>query len=113
MPVKARHYGISTRLPEAVLPAKGLALQYELKLSEGLTCGGAYLKFVSDSKEFDPSSLKEATPYTVMFGADKCGSTNKASDNLQPTFCCKPLQLVIDWYLHAGSSHSPTQEAQW
>ncbi|KAL3157665.1 hypothetical protein ABBQ32_012105 [Trebouxia sp. C0010 RCD-2024] len=77
VPVKARHYGISTRLPETVQPSKGLALQYELKLSEGLTCGGAYLKFVTDSKEFDPSSLKEATPYTIMFGADKCGSTNK------------------------------------
>jgi len=25
--------------------------------------------------------LKEATPYTVMFGADKCGSTNKASSS--------------------------------
>lgn len=77
VPVKARHYGISTRLPEAVQPSKGLVLQYELKLSEGLTCGGAYLKFLTDNKEFDPSSLKEATPYTVMFGADKCGSTNK------------------------------------
>ena len=79
VPVKARHYGISTRLPEAVQPSKGLVLQYELKLSEGLTCGGAYLKFITDSKEFDPASLKEATPYTVMFGADKCGSTNKVS----------------------------------
>ena len=77
MPLKARHYGISTRLPEVVKPSKGLALQYELKLQEGLSCGGAYLKFVSDSKDYEPSSLKEATPYTIMFGADKCGSTNK------------------------------------
>ena len=77
--MKARHYGISTRLPEAVQPSKGLVLQYELKLSEGLTCGGAYLKFLTDSKEFDPSTLKDATPYTVMFGADKCGSTNKVT----------------------------------
>lgn len=92
VPEKARHYGISTRLPEAVQPAKGLALQYELKLSEGLTCGGAYLKFVSDSEEFDPSSLKEATPYTIMFGADKCGSTNKANTNQQLTICCEPVQ---------------------
>lgn len=90
--MKARHYGISTRLPEAVQPSKGLALQYELKLSEGLTCGGAYLKFVTDSKEFDPSSLKEATPYTIMFGADKCGSTNKASKTNSLLSFCKPLR---------------------
>ena len=37
------------------------------------------MKFITDSNEFDPASLKEATPYTVMFGADKCGSTNKVS----------------------------------
>lgn len=92
MPVKARHYGISTRLPEVVKPSKGLALQYELKLQEGLSCGGAYLKFVSDSKDYEPSSLKEATPYTVMFGADKCGSTNKVCRTLTigccQVFCC-------------------------
>ena len=68
-------------------------LQYELKLSEGLTCGGAYLKFITDSKEFDPASLKEATPYTVMFGADKCGSTNKA--RLGCKFDSRPASIAI------------------
>ena len=91
VPVKARHYGISTRLPEVVKPSKGLALQYELKLQEGLSCGGAYLKFVSDSKDYEPSSLKEATPYTVMFGADKCGSTNK----VQPVYRSGHFALQI------------------
>jgi calnexin len=77
VPEKAKHYGYATNLDTDVDPAKGLVLQYELKLSEGLTCGGAYLKFLTSSAEFDASGLKDDTPYTVMFGPDKCGSTNK------------------------------------
>ncbi|KAK9855449.1 hypothetical protein WJX84_001402 [Apatococcus fuscideae] len=77
VPSKARHYGLSTRLAKPVNPAEGLVLQYDLKLAEGLSCGGAYLKFVSAAAEFDPETLVEATPYSVMFGPDKCGSTNK------------------------------------
>jgi hypothetical protein len=74
---KAKHYGISKLLAEPVDPANSLVLQYELKLSNGLTCGGAYLKFVTADEAFTPSGLKDDTPYSVMFGPDKCGSTNK------------------------------------
>lgn len=64
-------------LPEPVDPAQGLVLQYELKLTNGLSCGGAYLKFVTADGSFTPEGLKDDTPYTVMFGPDKCGATNK------------------------------------
>jgi len=75
---KAKHYGISASLPEPVDPAKGpLVLQFDVKLADGLSCGGAYLKFVTADKTFTPSGLKDDTPYTVMFGPDKCGATNK------------------------------------
>lgn len=77
MPEKAKHYGISKALPEAVDPASDLVLQYDLKLTNGLSCGGAYIKFVTADDAFTPSGLKDDTPYTVMFGPDKCGDTNK------------------------------------
>lgn len=78
IPEKARHYGISAALPEPVDPSEGLVLQYELKLPKsGLTCGGAYLKFLTATPDFTPAGLKESTPYTVMFGPDKCGGVNK------------------------------------
>lgn len=96
-------------------PAKGLALQYELKLSEGLSCGGAYLKFVSDSKDYEPSSLKEATPYTIMFGADKCGSTNKVSERCSGN-CCNALLLPLlaeHLVSFIGPLDSPASEAKW
>jgi len=78
VPEKAKHYGLTTKLPTEVDPADGLVLQYELKLSEGLTCGGAYLKFLTATPDFDPADLTDGTPYSIMFGPDKCGATNKA-----------------------------------
>lgn len=55
-----------------------LGTQYEVKLpGGGLTCGGAYMKFLTHGEVHDPEQLKDDTPYTVMFGPDKCGSTNK------------------------------------
>jgi calnexin len=74
---KARHYGYAANIGKEVDPSKGLVLQFELKLADGLTCGGAYLKFLTASAEFDASGLVEDTPYVVMFGPDKCGATNK------------------------------------
>ena len=76
---KARHYGYAANIGKDVDPSQGLVLQFELKLADGLTCGGAYLKFLTSSAEFDASGLVEDTPYVVMFGPDKCGSTNKVT----------------------------------
>ena len=75
---KAKHYGISKVLPAPVDPAKDLVLQYDLKFTAGHTCAGAYIKFLTHTKAaFTPAGLKDNTPYTVMFGPDKCGATNK------------------------------------
>lgn len=73
---KARHYGIAAKLDKPLKAVNGLVLQFELKLAESLTCGGAYLKYLTSGK-FEATGLKDDTPYTVMFGPDKCGSTNK------------------------------------
>ena len=83
VPEKARRYAVSTRLPNPVDPADGLVLQYEVKYSEGVTCGGAYLKFFTEDPDFDPTELTNSSPYSVMFGPDKCGATNKVGSTLQ------------------------------
>lgn len=55
-----------------------VVLQFETRLQNGLECGGAYLKYLRPqdagwkAKEFDNES-----PYSIMFGPDKCGATNK------------------------------------
>ncbi|TIC07646.1 Calreticulin-domain-containing protein [Wallemia mellicola] len=75
---KAAKYAISSTFDEIVNPAgeKPLVVQYEVKLQEGLECGGAYIKLLSEGFGED-STMTSDTPYTIMFGPDKCGMTNK------------------------------------
>ncbi|KAJ2776465.1 hypothetical protein H4R18_005655 [Coemansia javaensis] len=70
---EARHHAVSAQLAAPLDPAQhGLVLQYEVKLQQTLNCGGAYAKLLTAplSGEFN-----DATPYTVMFGPDKCGES--------------------------------------
>jgi len=45
--------------------------------ADGLECGGAYLKLLRDNKALHQEEFSNASPYVIMFGPDKCGSTNK------------------------------------
>merc|ERR1712000_505447 len=56
---------------------KGLVVQYEVKLQNGLECGGAYMKLLRDNKALHQEEFSNTTPYVIMFGPDKCGHTNK------------------------------------
>nr|Q39994.1 RecName: Full=Calnexin homolog; Flags: Precursor [Helianthus tuberosus]CAA84491.1 calnexin [Helianthus tuberosus] len=76
---KARKYAIVKELEKPVELKDGtIVLQYEVRLQNGLECGGAYLKYLRPqdagwtAKGFDNES-----PYSIMFGPDKCGATNK------------------------------------
>ncbi|KAI9332087.1 calnexin precursor [Obelidium mucronatum] len=48
-----------------------------VKLQKGLECGGAYMKLLTYNPAFTPAQFSDKTPYTIMFGPDRCGSTNK------------------------------------
>lgn len=76
---KARKYAIVKELDQPLSLKDGtVVLQYEVRLQNGLECGGAYLKYLRPqeagwiAKEFDNEA-----PYSIMFGPDKCGATNK------------------------------------
>ncbi|CUM64445.1 uncharacterized protein PRCAT00002049001 [Priceomyces carsonii] len=76
MKSKASHHAISYKLPEPFNNTnKDLVLQYEVKLQDGLSCGGTYIKLLDYG--FDEKPFSSETPYQVMFGPDKCGSFNK------------------------------------
>ena len=79
MPEKARHYGISSKLtkPFEFSSDKPLVVQYEVQFREGLDCGGAYVKLLRNSAISDLTKLTDKTPFTIMFGPDKCGSESK------------------------------------
>ena len=49
----------------------------QVNLQNGQECGGAYLKLLSDSPDLSPAGFRDQTPYTIMFGPDKCGNDNK------------------------------------
>lgn len=76
---KAAHHAISTQFEEALDPAgKTLVVQYEVKLQKGLDCGGAYMKLLTESPDgIQAAEFSDQTPYTIMFGPDRCGSTSK------------------------------------
>ena len=74
----ARKHAVSTLFKKPFVPETGgLVVQYELQLKNGLTCGGAYLKLLTSTAALDADGFKAETPYTLMFGPDKCGDTNK------------------------------------
>lgn len=55
-----------------------VVVQYEVNFQEGQECGGAYLKLLSQSKDtLDLRQFHDKTPYTIMFGPDKCGNDLK------------------------------------
>ncbi|KAF2085621.1 calnexin-like protein [Saccharata proteae CBS 121410] len=75
---KAAHHAISAKFPEAIDNTdKTLVVQYEVKLQDGLECGGAYMKLLQDNAALHQDEFSNASPYVIMFGPDKCGSTNK------------------------------------
>ena len=76
---KAKQHAISHLFEQPIDPkGKPLVVQYEVKLQKGLGCGGAYIKLLSDSAQgIQAEEFSDKTPYTIMFGPDKCGSTNK------------------------------------
>lgn len=64
----------------AAEPTKPFVVQYEVKLTKGLTCGGAYVKLLSPVASLDQAALLAfdgSTRYSIMFGPDACGNTNK------------------------------------
>jgi len=81
IPDEARHYGAAAKFPQIVGKKEApFVVQFEVKFQDGLSCGGSYIKlFNSDGVE----SFKDDTPYVIMFGPDRCGSTDKVHFILQ------------------------------
>lgn len=76
--VDARFYGLSAPLEKTFTSAdKDLILQYSVKHEQNLDCGGAYIKLMPGGKGFDKVKFGGDTPYSIMFGPDVCGTSNK------------------------------------
>ncbi|KAK4499480.1 hypothetical protein PRZ48_009995 [Zasmidium cellare] len=75
---KAAHHAISAKFDKPIdNKGKTLVVQYEVKLQSFLECGGAYMKLLQQNAKLGSDEFSNASPYIIMFGPDKCGSTNK------------------------------------
>ncbi|CAG2240154.1 CANX [Mytilus edulis] len=75
---KAKHHAISSKLNKPFrFDGKPFVVQYEVKFQNGLECGGAYVKLLSMDKQLELKQFQDKTPYTIMFGPDKCGMDHK------------------------------------
>lgn len=73
-----QHYGVALPFNTPVdNKDKPFVVQYEVKMDEPLSCGGAYIKLLEESATATLADFNNDTPYVIMFGPDKCGATNK------------------------------------
>ncbi|KAM5194510.1 calmegin [Mantella aurantiaca] len=74
----ARHHAISSQLKKPfTFEDKPLIVQYEVNFQDSIDCGGAYMKLLSYSSSLNLEEFHDRTPYTIMFGPDKCGEDYK------------------------------------
>ncbi|XP_073994222.1 calnexin 99A isoform X2 [Rhodnius prolixus] len=113
---RAKHRAISALLKkDFVFEDTPFVLQYEVHFQEGQECGGGYIKLVSgDRSTIKLHEFHDKTPYTIMFGPDKCGSTSKVhfifrhKNPLNGSFeekHMKPMANRIDEIFSDGKPH--------
>ncbi|EZA54227.1 Calnexin [Ooceraea biroi] len=107
---KARHAAVSTPLIKPFyFEDKPLIVQYEVNFQDGQECGGAYLKLLTlDDNYEDLKQFHDKTPYTIMFGPDKCGNDHKLhfifrhknplNGTITEKHCKKPKDSLEDYY---------------
>ncbi|RKO95461.1 concanavalin A-like lectin/glucanase [Caulochytrium protostelioides] len=66
-------------LPATGPPEHPLVVQYEVKLQDGVRCGGAYLKLLpyDATARFDATRFHDKTPFTIQFGPDACDDRDR------------------------------------
>ncbi|XP_068563174.1 calnexin [Cebidichthys violaceus] len=75
---RAKHHAISAQLLRPfTFDTKPLIVQYEVNFQAGIDCGGAYVKLLSQTPDLNLDLFGDKTPYTIMFGPDKCGEEYK------------------------------------
>ncbi|XP_014091866.3 calnexin isoform X2 [Bactrocera oleae] len=100
---KAKHAAIASKLnkPFTFKSDTPLVVQYEVTMQEGQECGGSYIKLLSHGVHTENlKKFNDKTPYTIMFGPDKCGSdiklhfifrhVNPINGSIEEKHCKKP-----------------------
>ena len=61
-------------------------IQFEVVTKNLVQCAGAYIKLLTDNDALraDDFTMTGETPYTIMFGPDRCNNNNKARPTPRP-----------------------------
>jgi calnexin len=70
--MKNSYYGLTAPLDEPLHPSKGIVVQFDTTATEGHSCGGRYIKLLTHDEAFRPQDLSNSTPFSILFGPDKC-----------------------------------------
>jgi len=104
----SKHHAVSALfdVPLVFDGTKDFVVQYEVKLTNVLNCGGAYLKLLSHVDGFSPEAFDDKTPYTIMFGPDKCGDSSKVTFRVECEVeweaFCRVCELKISVFLRSS-----------
>ena len=99
------HHAIAAQLAKPFsFDGKPLVVQYDLKFQDGQVCGGGYVKLLSDDSQEALDKFHDKTPYTIMFGPDKCGQNSKVHLIIRHR---NPVNGSISEH-HAKATNKPT-----
>jgi len=99
-----KFYDIAAPFDSFSNEGKDLIIQYQVKYEKDIDCGGGYIKI--GPKMDDPEMFGEPTPYNIMFGPDRCGTTKRT--HLIFTYKGKNILKKHDMdykQLHVGMTH--------
>jgi calreticulin len=98
----ARFYDISAKFPEFSNKGEDLVIQFSVKNTQKIDCGGGYVKVFPAG--LDQEHMTGDSDYNIMFGPDVCGTstkrvhvifTNKGKNHLiKKTIPCESDQLT-------------------
>jgi len=71
----ARFYAISAKTTEFSNKGKDLVLQFSVKHTQKIDCGGGYIKLLPSG--LDQTKFSGDSDYAIMFGPDVCGTSTK------------------------------------
>jgi calreticulin len=71
----ARFYDISAKFPEFSNKGKDLVIQFSVKHTQKIDCGGGYVKVFPAG--LDQEHMTGESEYNIMFGPDVCGTSTK------------------------------------
>jgi len=98
----ARFYDVSAKFPEFSNKGQDLVIQFSVKNTQKIDCGGGYVKVFPAG--LDQEHMTGESDYNIMFGPDVCGTstkrvhvifTNKGKNHLiKKTIPCESDQLT-------------------